>query len=576
MAARNDPYQRLTRAELLAALRESHASEAQRESDHCRAVHDLLVHQEELAAQNEQLIEAQRTVELSRGQFQELFDFCPVPYVVLDVDGVVQRINVAAATMVGAERRRLEGVPLLVWIDPPDRRIFLDHMRRCRRSDDVVISELSLKSRRGGAIPVELVSRRSLTESDPVFHTTATDLRERRRLEHERDLAAAERHRLHADERAARSANEAKDRFLAILSHELRTPLTPVLLATSAWKDDSALPEQFRKALAMISRNVGAQARLIDDLLDMTRITQDKIVLQREPLELHAIVEEVYDQLRPEMTAAGVTGALALHAPNCQVSADPLRMKQIVWNLVKNAIRFTPAGGRITLATEDARPGAVRLVVTDTGAGFDAAIGARMFEPFHQGPRSAAHGGLGLGLAITKGLVEAHEGTIAASSDGPQCGARFVVELPVTSPEVPASEPLRAGGGGNGAAPHGRLRVLLVEDHEDTAQALAYVLEHEGYTVAVAHSVAQAIAAADAHEIDVVVTDLGLPDGSGLDLMRHLQGRRKPTQAIALTGYGRPEDLDETTRAGFQRHLTKPVDVPTLIAAIESLRPSAA
>jgi PAS domain S-box-containing protein len=574
VAVRKNRYQQLTRDELIAALRGRDA----RERVDRRAMHEVLVHQEQLAAQQEQLLEAQRALELSRDQFAELFDFCPLPYVVLDANGVVHRMNVAASALLDARRTRVERVPFLVHVTKDDRRAFLDHMRRCRHEHELTSTELVLKTQAGEDVPVQLTSRPSLTSvgEHHLYHTTATDLRERRQLEGERLKAAAERHRMLAEQQTIFEANAAKDRFLAVLSHELRTPLTPILLATSTWKDDRTLSEPMRKTLAMISRNIGVQARLIDDLLDMTRITQKKIVLQRESVDLHVVVEEVFDQARTEMAAASLAGSLVLRAAHRHVSGDPLRLRQIVWNLVKNSIRFTPAGGRITLATDDPHPGRVELRVVDTGAGFSEDSVDKMFEPFSQGPRSAFHGGLGLGLAITKGLVDAHGATITATSDGPQRGACFTVEFATAEAPMllPAPPPVVVHADGNGTA--AQLRILLVEDHEDTAQALAYVLEHQGYSVSLAHSVAQAIATTETREIDVVVSDLGLPDGSGLDLMRYLKQRRKTARGIALTGYGRREDLDETTRAGFQRHLTKPVDVPTLIAAIESLRSHAA
>jgi len=555
-----------SRATLLARLQ---TLERERRS-HLRALHELKVHQEELAAQRDELTESQRALEASRDHFEELFDFCPVPYLVLDRNGVVERINLAGATVLVGERLRLEKVPLVVHVARRDRRVFLDHMRRCRLSDGLIVTELHLRTRSGEEIPVELASRaaRSASDSPWWYHTTATDLREQRRLELERHDANTERERILNEQRLAHAANEAKDRFLAVLSHELRTPLTPVMLTTSAWKDDPKVPAALRETMEMISRNIGTQARLIDDLLDMTRITQGKLVLQPEVLDLHAMLEEIADQSRKETTAAHLTTTLALRARRHLVSGDALRLRQILWNLVRNAIRFTPAGGTITLATEDAAKGTLRLTVADTGGGFDGQMGAHMFEPFHQGPRSASQGGLGLGLAIARGLAEAHGGTIAATSDGPDRGARFVVELPTTSALLAPRSAAAVAGRVATIAP---LTILLVEDHKDTAQALAMVLRHAGYTVHVAHTVRQAIAASEAHDVDVVVSDLGLPDGSGLDLVRQLQAR-KPLRAIALTGYGRRADLDETTRAGFHRHLTKPVDVSTLIAAVESLR----
>jgi CheY-like chemotaxis protein len=352
------------------------------------------------------------------------------------------------------------------------------------------------------------------------------------------------------------------------LSHELRTPLTPILLATATWKDIPTVPEALRHALAMIHRNATTEARLVDDLLDLTRITQGKLTLQPDVVDIAALAADAAESLATEIATAGQTLALELRSRR-RVTGDPVRLQQVVTNLLRNAIRFTPAGGRITLATRDAGD-RTTLTVTDTGEGFEPELLATMFEPFEQGVRSAAEGGLGLGLAITKGLVEAHGGTITATSAGPDRGARFAVTFPSSKP---SPKTIRADAAPRADVPP--LRILLVEDHDDTSMALSYILEHEGYDVQRAHSVADALRAAETMDVDMIVSDLGLPDGSGLDLMRTLKAR-KPVRGIALTGYGRREDIARTREAGFDRHLTKPVDLPTLLATIASLRSDAA
>ena len=540
------------------------------DATHRRLIEDLRVHREELAAQQATLLESRHELELSHEEYQELFDLGPLGCLVLDANGVIQRSNLAAARLLEVERVRLANCPMLVFVAEPDRRAFLDHMHRCRHGDELVTTELTLRTRGRTEILVELSSHAFATRRNArvSYHTSLVDLRERRRLELERLRAAEERQRALHEQQRNRAANEAKDRFLAMLSHELRTPLTPVMLATSSWKDDATIPEPLRQTLAMIHRNVALEARLIDDLLDLTRIAQSKLGLQPEIVDLHATIEEVVDALRAETAAATVTCTLDLRARQ-RLRADPLRLRQVVWNLVRNAIHYTSAGGRVTVATHDAGPDRTKFTVTDTGIGFDPETRDQLFAPFDQGAWSTTAGGLGLGLAIAKGIVEAHGGTITAFSEGVGRGARFEVHLPATDAapgaiaaatrvEAPTSRPLP-------------LRILLVEDHADTSTALAFALEHEGYSVELATSVADALATAERNDIDLLVSDLGLPDGSGLDLMRTLKAR-KPIRGIALTGYGRREDVADTRDAGFERHLTKPVDLPNLIAAIESLR----
>lgn len=529
-------------------------------------MNDLRAHREKLASL---LGEWQREFELSRHDYEALFDLGPLACFVLDRNGMIRQSNLAAGQLLETERRRLVRLPLVGFVAGRDRGAFLEHMRRCRVSDEAVATELTLTLRTGLEIPIELTSRAFVTTAGAhrAYHTTAVDLRERRRAELERLRAVEQRRRVEHDHSQVTAANEAKDRFLAMLSHELRTPLTPVMLAISALEADAVLPAPTRERIAMIHRNVVLEARLIDDLLDLTRITQGKLALQPTLVDPRAVIADVVGSLHGESEAARHTVTLDLQS-RLHVRGDALRLRQIVWNLLRNSIRFTPEQGHITVATRDTGDGRLSFTVSDSGIGFDADAATLMFEPFAQGMRSVDDGGLGLGLAIAKGLVVAHGGTIAAASDGVGRGAQFTIELPAV--QAPADSEAAAPS----AAPptsHAPLRILLVEDHEDTSIALTYVLEHQGYSVIVAASVAEALEAAAANPIDLIVSDLGLPDGSGLDLMRQLQ-TRKPVHGIALTGYGRQEDVAKTREAGFDRHLTKPVDVATLIATIEDLR----
>ncbi len=386
---------------------------------------------------------------------------------------------------------------------------------------------------------------------------------------------------------AAEEANRAKDRFLATLSHELRTPLTPVLAVISALERDPRLPEGVLDSLAIVRRNAELEARLIDDLLDVTRIEHGRLELQLTDCDLALILDHALQTCAEELVARRLKLIEDLAVAGGRLGADPPRLTQVFWNLLKNAIKFTPEGGTITLrarrlpASSAASPPAgdggerIAVEVTDTGIGIDAEELEHIFDAFEQGRRVSTRrmGGLGLGLAISKTIVERHGGRLTVASEGRGRGATFTVELPLRSGEAaPASPPRQEAAkaaAAAAAAPSGPLRILLIEDHQDTAAALADLLDLMGHRVTVAGSVAEALAAAEreAGALDLVVSDLGLPDGSGHDLMRQLVARYGLT-GIALSGYGMEEDVRQSREAGFGRHLTKPVTMAALEAAI--------
>ena len=387
------------------------------------------------------------------------------------------------------------------------------------------------------------------------------------------DNARLYREARHAREEAE-AANRAKDRFLAILGHELRTPLTPVLAEVSALLDDPTTPESFRSVLEMTRRNVELEARLIDDLLDLSRIARGKLRLRCERVDLHALVEQALEICRPGIAEAGLTVALDLAATHHHVEADPAKLQQIIWNLIKNATKFTPSGGSITIRTTDASPGIVAVAVIDTGTGITPEVIARIFAPFDQGDPSVTRrfGGLGLGLAIGRSLAEAHGGHLKATSPGVGFGATFTLELPTRPvPDLPSTVDLAMSAPSLSAqdAPVSltQRRILLVEDDADTRRILARLLRGRGCDVTTAGGVAEAVGFADQSSFDLLISDLGLPDGTGNDLLE-LLGDRRPPAAIALSGSGMDEDLQRSRAAGFDEHLIKPVDFPTLEAAV--------
>jgi signal transduction histidine kinase len=369
------------------------------------------------------------------------------------------------------------------------------------------------------------------------------------------------------------TANRAKDHFLAVLSHELRNPLTPVLAAVRILLEASNLPEDLVDPVRTIHRNVELEARLIDDLLDLTRVTRGKLELHLSPTDVHEKISDALKTIEAEVTAKKLQTNVDLQATQHIVQADAARLLQILWNVLKNAVKFTPDGGRITVHTFDSQSGRIRIEVQDTGIGIEPAILPGIFDPFEQGSRDVTRtfGGLGLGLSITRNLVEMHNGWITAHSDGTNRGAKITIELPGQAAAKRDGNGMRKGTDLSATHSIGQsVRVLLVEDHQDTCRLMARLLRGSGYHVATADSVSSALETAGTDRFDVLVSDIGLPDGSGFDLMRQLLARQ-PIKGVALSGFGMEEDVRRSKEAGFAEHLIKPVDPLRLERVIQSL-----
>ena len=379
----------------------------------------------------------------------------------------------------------------------------------------------------------------------------------------------------------AEAANRAKDQFLAVLSHELRSPLAPVLSLASAWEQDPSVPPALREDLSMIRRNVELEVRLIDDLLDLTRIAKGKLRLAPMPVDAHALVRHALRTYpRADLVRRQLVLEAKLAATHSFVNVDPGRFQQVLWNLLNNAFKFTPDGGRITVRSWDAPGRRLAIEVADTGIGIEPQHLPRIFDAFQQGEDAVTHrfGGLGLGLAICKALMKAAGGDITAASDGPNRGAAFTLTLPTCAApaEAGASGDGAAGGTAESGAAGGPpktakpLRILLVEDHLDTSRAMSRLLSRIGHHVRTAGTVRAAVDAARADAVDLVISDLGLPDGSGHDVMRQIRDIA-PVRGIALSGYGSEDDIRRSRDAGFDTHLTKPTDLQKLLETIEQL-----
>ncbi|MFL6198468.1 MAG: ATP-binding protein, partial [Thermoanaerobaculia bacterium] len=402
----------------------------------------------------------------------------------------------------------------------------------------------------------------------------------------DRKQAQEELERAHEE---AKAANEAKDQFLATLSHELRTPLTPVLAVISNLESDPRLAGHAGE-IAMIRRNVELEARLIDDLLDLTRITRGKLELHRRQIDACQVIEHAAATIAGEVAEREIQLSVDLQAEEHRLWADAPRLTQVFWNLLSNAVKFTPPGGQVTVRSwiETAEPGRfgtreLLVEVRDTGIGIEPEVLPRIFDAFEQTGRRITRkfGGLGLGLAVSRAIVDLHGGKLTAASEGPGRGAAFTVRLPLGGIQEDLDETgvwfsrMRVASGLAGSpgprTPAERpLAILLVEDHPDTAEAMADLLRLSGHQVTVAGSVAGGLAAAEAGAFDLLLSDLGLPDGSGQDLMREL-GRRYRLKGIALSGYGMEDDIRRSHEAGFARHLTKPVNRQALETTIRQV-----
>ncbi|RYY94883.1 MAG: response regulator [Comamonadaceae bacterium] len=371
---------------------------------------------------------------------------------------------------------------------------------------------------------------------------------------------------LRAAKEEAERANQAKDRFLAVLSHELRTPLSPIATAAHLLERTASVPPKYQNLLPMIQRNVALEARLIEDLLDLTAISAGKVSLKPRLVDMHNLVQVVVDMLQDQLREKQLHLHLHLQldAPRHEVSADEARLQQVLWNLLRNAIKFTPEEGRIEVRSRIEGPHFV-LEVADSGIGIEAEALPRIFSAFEQADREVSQrfGGLGLGLAIARGLVAEHKGELSVASPGRGKGATFTLRLR-TQVQLDASGGAPGITGDEDGA--GGWRLLLVEDNHDAAETIVMCLETYGYEVTHVGTCAEAVRTARQREFDIVLTDLGLPDGSGIDVGRALS---KSLPVVALSGYGATPDLQRSAMAGFSGHLVKPAEPQAIHAALQ-------
>src|SRR6266513_3083286 len=370
------------------------------------------------------------------------------------------------------------------------------------------------------------------------------------------------------------AANAAKDQFLAQLSHELRSPLTPVIAMVGELEAEMPDSKPIKEALEVVRRNVELEARLIDDLLDVTRISKGKLQLSFETICIHQILQRAYEICRTEIEAKNLKVEFRLHAAHTHVEGDPARLQQVFWNLIKNSVKFTPENGRIIVETVNPAPNKIEARIIDTGIGIEGEKIDKIFNVFEQGQAEITRrfGGLGLGLSISKALIDAHGGKISVQSPGKDQGATFSLEL--TTVVTPIS-----GDGEKRDQPVDRepervvlshRRVLLVDDHYDTCIGMKRMLERRGYKITVAHTAEQAVEKVREEDFDLLISDIGLPDRSGYELMREVR-LNKDLPGIALSGFGSEQDVTQARDAGFSEHLTKPINFERLEKTIQSL-----
>ena len=365
---------------------------------------------------------------------------------------------------------------------------------------------------------------------------------------------------LNIEKIAAERASQAKDDFLAVLSHELRTPLTPALVAASYLAEHEDLSPQLREEVTAIRTSVQLEARLIDDLLDLTRITRGKIELHLEVVDVHGLLRNSLEIARDNILEKQLDLVVDFGADRHHVWADAVRLQQVFWNLINNAVKFTKRNGRITIRTRNEQ-GRFVFQITDTGVGIEPEQLDRIFRAFEQGERSISRkfGGLGLGLTISKRLLELQGGAITVHSEGLNRGTSFNLTLAsVESPKTASVSRSIAD-----EAPAKSLQLLVVEDHPQTLRVLAALLRKQGHKVLTAEGVQAAIKLLEAERFDGLISDIGLPDGNGCDIMRAAK-QRQSLVGIALSGFGMEEDVRRSMDAGFDHHLTKPIDFQEL------------
>jgi PAS domain S-box-containing protein len=490
-----------------------------------------------------------------------------------DLNGVVRSCNAAAERMFGYSAAELVGRPIRLII-PADRQAEEDDIiARLRRGERVDHFQTVRRAKDGRLLDVSLTVSPVRDASGRVIGASkiARDITEQKR-------AAAERERLLEAERVARAeaerANRTKDDFVAMVSHELRTPLNAILGWTQLMTRGRNDPALIQRGIDVVARNTRLQAQLISDLLDISRIVAGKLQLDTRSVDLRSIVGQSLETIEEEARTKGIAIEQSLDDAGSLVSGDAARLQQICWNLLSNAVKFTPRGGRVSVRLKFDGQWA-QIEVADSGVGIRPEFLPHVFDRFQQADRTITRqfGGLGLGLAIVKHLVELHGGAVQAASQGEGKGATFLVTLPVLSDVAEQERRREPSDGVDPGVALDAIRLLVVEDEADTLEFLRRLLTTHGATVLTAATAGEALSLVRDQRPDLMISDIGLPEMDGYDLIQNVRRQPSPGRdipAIALTAYARSEDRTRALRAGYQAHIAKPVEPNELLAMIAS------
>ena len=547
------------------------------------------------ATQADQLTDL-RSPELAQYWLAALIESADDAVISKTLEGIITSWNAGAQRIFGYTAEQVVGKSVTILI-PPDhideepailarlragQRI--EHYETIRLTKDGRLIDISLtvspiKGPNGEIVGASKIAR-DITEQRQARKALDAAYAEAERARREAEQAAAEKERLY---RQAEESSRLKEEFLATISHELRTPLSAILGWTRMLRLGQLSAEEHAKALDTIERNARAQAQLIDDLLDVSRIVTGKLRMDVRPSDPTSFIDAAVEAVRPAAEAKGVRLQKVMDSGTVAIPGDPVRLQQVVWNLLSNAIKFTPRGGHVQIRSERVNSH-LEIVVSDTGQGIASDFLPHVFDRFRQADQktSRQHGGMGLGLAIVRHLVELHGGTVRASSAGVGQGATFTVQLPI----IPLYQVDSSGGrvhpGARDLLPPQEitdrldgLTILVVDDEPDTRDLLKQGLEYCGATVRLAGSAAEALTALDKDVPDILISDIGMPGEDGYDLIkqvRNLQAEKgRSVAAIALTAYTRVEDRLHALRAGYDMHVPKPVELTELCAVATSL-----
>jgi PAS domain S-box-containing protein len=548
----------------------SHRKEAA-EKDLLRIVHELEIHQVELKLQNEELRNAQVELAATRDRYTDLYEFAPLAYITLDKDGKVIESNFMAAGMLGVERRDLVRVNLTKFVTSESQDDWYLHRQAAFSAEGRQVCEIGIHRADGVLLSMRVESVAVGLGTERHCRTAFIDITDRKRAEAEREELLA---REQAARREAEEAAKAKDRFLAMVSHELRTPLTPILGWSRILLSKKAKDVDVHEALESIERNAKIEAQLVNDLLDVSGSASGKMRLNLQSIDLTKIINSALDTVRTNADGKAIRIETRLDRNARLVSGDPERLQQVIWNLLTNAVKFTPNGGRIEIRLRRAA-GGVEIGVSDTGPGIPASFLPYLFDPFSQADNARSQGqrGLGLGLAIVRQIVEMHGGTIGVASSEGQ-GSTFTIRLPArTDHRSEKYDPSEAADDSALDRPQFEgMRMLVVDDETDTLEMLKRVFDNTSAETRACGNVVDALEILRDWKADAVISDLDMPNQDGYMLIAEVRELERlhggHAAAIALTAHVQVADRVRALSAGFDAFVPKPVVPNDLLEAV--------